>query len=200
MVVDSANTKKEQGAFMIRAQVTGSSVSSVRAGNRRVIQLMRRQIRNSVWEATSKGVAAWKNEVFTRTDRPTPFSLNSAGRQVRTAGSVCLGKVFIKPIQAKYMALLIDGGQSSELKPVPFDSVKNRYGNLPRRFTKAKSVQTIRRRGGMSDLILKGSGRNMVPVGVWSKRRNYRSVLRWPDKVYSAVSASLSGSVRQGML
>lgn len=96
-------------------------------------------------------------EIF---DRPTPFTRNAIGYQAATKQTLT-GKVFIKDIQAKYLALEITGGErrpTGRALVLPTDYPTDQYGNLPRTAVK----QLLRR----ADVF---SGKVRGIPGIWQR-------------------------------
>jgi hypothetical protein len=129
--------------------------------------------------------AASKELIRLSVDRPTPFTKNATGRQVRTEAGRVQGRVYLKNIQADYLAPMIDGLPSGVSKPVPFTATANQYGNLARGLTKRATARSFRGREG-KDFVQVGRGRKSRLVAVWSERRRYSRMLPWSAKVGQA--------------
>lgn len=114
-------------------------------------------------EIAEKVVNKEQSSMQTMIDRPTPFTLK--GMIVRKSyGTNYRSIVQMKDIQAKYLEMIIKGGSSTAKKPLIDRSRMNKYGNVPKNFTRRT------RSSPRNDFIfLKGK-----IVGIWSKRRTYR--------------------------
>ena len=125
----------------------------------------RRQLNKTVNASLNEiGEKVRKKEVQsmrTMIDRPTPFTLK--GMIVRKAYSNNHRVIVqMKDIQAKYLELIIKGGTSSKVKPLLTRRAMNKYGNVPKNYT---------RRTKSNDRFLFLKGRI---VGKWSRSRTYR--------------------------
>ena len=95
-------------------------------------------------------------------DRPTPFTLNaikvSPARADKPNPSAI---IYIQPLQAKYLATAIHGGQLPTIL-TPINIKLNRYGNV------------TGKRGGMEAIAAKGKKRFIATIngttGVWERR------------------------------
>lgn len=99
-------------------------------------------------------------------DRPTPFTLNSIGTTMATKASLT-STVYIKDIQAKYLAWQIAGGTefpAHRAIVVPVDFPRDQYGNMAPHAV----AQLLRRRDCFSGVV-NGT------AGIW--QRNGRRLL-----------------------
>jgi len=109
-----------------------------------------------------------KRQLAADVDRPTPFTLNAFGmKKARKTDLEAL--VFIKDIQAKYLAPMINGGRQITGKGgantailTPRDLPTNQYGNIP----KAK-LQAL---AGRKDIFIgQVKTKNGMIGGVWQR-------------------------------
>jgi hypothetical protein len=104
-------------------------------------------------------------------DRPTPFTMNAIAIKAATK-AILTATVYIRPIQAKYLALEIEGGVAMPKKtaiPVPVDIPLNQYGGMPRAIIK----QLLRRADTFSGKvhgrpgIFQRKGREVIMLIGW---------------------------------
>lgn len=188
------DVKNKQWLIMITARVTAQSVNNVRNYNATVIKTVRKALKNSIWTAAGDGVKASNREIAIKVDRPTRFTKTATGRLVLSSGPKVGGKVYIKQIQAKYLQPMIDGMTVNKKKPIPFKAIQNRYGNMPRGFTKRANVSGAKI-NGKSFVVTKRGGKSEI-VGVWSERRRYQKRINWRPAVDAAIKMSLQRSAR----
>lgn len=107
-------------------------------------------------------------------DRPTPFT--KKGVLFRPAKErTLLAVVYIRPIQAKYLAHQVFGTTGTRPKPVPASGFANKYGNLPRGATRRKKIFSVtsKRTGKRYVFKAAGKGRKTL-IATWSKQRAYK--------------------------
>lgn len=76
-------------------------------------------------------------------DRPTPFTVNSISVQAARKG-LPISRVYVKDIAAKYLKPFEDGGThflAGSRKYLWSPVKRNKYGNMPRNFTKTKAAR-----------------------------------------------------------
>lgn len=174
---------------MITATLSAQSTVSVKNYNSALKRHLRKVVRGMIWNAANSGAQASRNEIIRGVDRPTAFTNNASGRLVASSGAKHGGKVFIKPIQAEYLRYIIEGGTSNAKKPIPFKTIENKYGNMPRGFTRRAGITGAKING--KSFIIKKNGKRSVIVGIWNSRRRYKKKINWKPVVDRAVRTSL---------
>jgi hypothetical protein len=133
-------------------------------------------LNNTAWSIKKKSGPAGMEKHL---DRPTPFTKRGwrvlkakAKQEPQTAWS------YMAPIQDEYLKNLVTGGEETNMLPIPGrESTRNKYGNLPRRATKAKKAFWIKGKGGIKGYTVKqvgskGDKENKV-IAMWPWRRRY---------------------------
>ncbi len=123
-----------------------------------------------------------RKDIETRIDNPTPFTANAVYRS-KASPSKLYSVVMIKDIQAKYLSMLITGGVSTSVKPIPTSWTVDKHGNLPRNASKSwkrgkkyKKVVKFKTKKG-NDVVAEIIGKDMYILAVWSRRRRYKARL-----------------------
>jgi hypothetical protein len=118
-------------------------------------------------------------------DRPTPFTTGGWRVQMAVEGRPYC-RVFVMPIQAKYLQYACFGGIRPNAKPSPLNEFKNGYGNLPKNFTKRKGVFAFMSRKGNRVVLLR-RGKSAVVAAVWKESETYKAIFPFKDIARSAV-------------
>jgi hypothetical protein len=111
-------------------------------------------------------------------DRPTPFT-KRGGRvlKARARQEPQEAWVYMAPAQDRYLKPIVKGGVVRDNLPVPGGRARvNKYGNLPRGATKAKSAfhMKIRGVGHHVKRIGRKGAKKIHVIGSWFKYRFYR--------------------------
>lgn len=168
--------------------------------SRAMLTGIRMSIKKRLDNAAAEGWKAAKKEIETKLDRPTPFTQRAAHYTKSKLGSL-QAVVALRERQAEYLAPSIEGGAYTgnlrgKMKPVPFTSTENRYGNMPGGLTKRPNSFSTRRSGigGKSYVGLK-RGRNTRLVGIWTRRNTFAKKMDFYGPVRSAAAAGFRAAM-----
>lgn len=134
---------------MVNINVTPDNTRNA-SSIREAKMLAKKAIVGKLSKAAYDGWYAFGKDLRQKIDKPVPFTVKAA--QYRKAKlSLLKAEVLINPIQAEYLAPIIEGRayRGKELgkwKPVPFDSAKNSYGNLRANLSKKDKYFSSKRK------------------------------------------------------
>lgn len=141
--------------------------------------------------------AAVTSDLDDKLDKPTPFTRKAYGVRRSTKQSL-EARVYAKPIQARYLSTLEDGGTRTPARRaiVTPQSVKlNQYGNLPRGAIKRQLAVPTTFSGtpkggkGGSGIYTRRAGK-LVKVISYASRATYKPTLGFRNTAAKAAAAS----------
>lgn len=126
---------------------------------------------------------------------PTPFT-KRANRVERATKRKRYSRVYIAPVQAKYLSQQVYGGNVSKRVPVPPREAKNQYGNLPRKATKRRRTYNVKT-GGKSYTFQRTSKKKSKLLGTWTDSRVYGQRLEFHDPIRREVKKRYKGHLKR---
>lgn len=199
--------------MQVRVSVNAASLSrAIESAKRKEMALAVAKLNN----AARWGQRVVRSEVSNYIDKPVPFTINAFGYKTARMGNP-VASVYIKDIQAAYLASTIKGGFLFKQKPMPTYSTRDRFGNLPRgsvrrvelqiskgkriRFKKGEEsgalVSVKNSRGDVVAGIVRGKfgwGGTISWLWSWSERGSYRKP-RFP--FYNIVRMAVVKAMRE---
>jgi hypothetical protein len=160
---------------------------------------MRKEIAGKLSKSAYGGWYKFGEELRSKVDRPTPFTLRAA-RYKKATLSVLQAEVLINPIQAEYLAPIIDGQSYrgkylGKWRPIPLDTGKNRYGNLRANLSKKPAYFTSKRRNKGAKYLGRRMAKNKTKlIAVWKREMPHRKTLDFYGVVKEAVRRSMAST------
>lgn len=136
-------------------------------------------------------------------DRPTPFTKRGGRVERADANSdVQEAWVYMAERQDEYLKATVFGGVKTDKLPIPGRHASlNKYGNLPRKATKAKKAFYMRSKRNNMLLTVKRVGgkrsRRIQTIGVWAPKRTYTKTFPFFGIIETAVQRKYNRTYRR---